>query len=291
MSDIAKFYLNYMKIRISMFVLVSALLWGCVDKSTSEEETIVTEDSQVEVVDEAGEASEPIQNASAFQSGYEEISGPSDPDWGKGILLNIAEPFSTSESVIFPEESVPVYGTPGGKRVGKIKKDGYDGLMLEVEGSDETVQLSWGDMKEITYEGVCLLFFEIKEGFASVKMEKEGPYYWVDLEELEQMGWGPMPWGEFLLAQGGSYYPRPEGGLNLREQPEVDGEKIVTMKGDLFFINLTGERKGNWMKAKVEQRDVHPCEGNDQLINTFTGWFKALDDKGFPNIWYYTRGC
>ena len=68
-------------------------------------------------------------------------------------------------------------------------------------------------------------------------------------------------------------------------------EKIVTMKGETFLIKLTGKTNGNWAEVKVSEMDIPPCDGDAHEVNTYSGWIKAIDDKGFPNIWYNVVGC
>jgi hypothetical protein len=74
----------------------------------------------------------------------------------------------------------------------------------------------------------------------------------------------------------------------------VKYEKIVTMKDTRtykFTIVLTGNFKGNWAQTEVEvTKTIEDC-GSGPLINKFKGWFKFLDDKGYPNIWYNPMGC
>ena len=62
------------------------------------------------------------------------------------------------------------------------------------------------------------------------------------------------------------------------------------MKDICFFIEVTGESIGLWIMVNVTEYDNGFCH-EGKVIRKYTGWIKALDDSGMPEIWYWPRGC
>lgn len=152
--------------------------------------------------------------------------------------------------------------------------------------------LKFEDMHRLSYEVYCLEFWEERAGFVRINET-----YWVKKEEINKQGFSLSYWMDFLVKNSGNFlgYYANDSGLNLRKGVGTEFEKIVTMRGDEMEISLTGEVKGLWAKVKVKQYKEHPCnqmeEGEPQIINTYEGWAKILDDSGTPNIHYYAGGC
>lgn len=85
--------------------------------------------------------------------------------------------------------------------------------------------------------------------------------------------------------------------LNLRKHPNNNSTKIKCLKGNDWGQGFcTGiriiKRLNNW--AEVEYFEMHSSVKsieNDEDCNYIernnqVGWIKAIDDNGFPNIWY-----
>ncbi|MEL6253929.1 MAG: SH3 domain-containing protein [Bacteroidota bacterium] len=148
------------------------------------------------------------------------------------------------------------------------------------------------DFHRMSYEISCLKYLEISQGFVKINES-----YWIKKEELETMGFQLSSWMDFLVKNSGNFlgYYANDPGLNLRRGIGTEYEKILTMKGDEMEISLTGEVKGLWAKVKLKQYKEHPCNqmeaGEPQILNTYEGWAKILDDSGTPNIHYYAGGC
>ena len=99
-----------------------------------------------------------------------------------------------------------------------------------------------------------------------------------------------MPWKECFLKRNTGFFA-PETGLNLRSGPGIHNSKIVTLRGDSYSITLTGKLNGLWAEVEVELWEGNCCEEDCKVINNYKGWIKLLDNKGYPNVWFYTRGC
>jgi hypothetical protein len=87
--------------------------------------------------------------------------------------------------------------------------------------------------------------------------------------------------------------------LNLRLENNVKSDKIKCIPGNDGLIPQTGanhlrilEHNGNWAKVEVITLSWE-AEDDDCPSKEFSngiGWVKAIDEKGFPNIWYSVSG-
>lgn len=205
-------------------------------------------------------------------------------DWGLGVILpNNGE--VPSERVVWPEGlQLPVFDKPNGKKTGTLKPGEYSLDYQATGGEAAPVE----HMYYVEYEADALVWYAMEEGWAAIRPDKSEKDRWINLADLDRKGYHPVYWLYFLQAHEHSFHVEPAAGLNLRTAPDAGADKLVTMKGDRFLIYLTDNYKGPWFEARVEERTAHPCEGDDELIKEYRGWFKALDDSGFPNIYFYT---
>ena len=220
--------------------------------------------------------------------------------WGKGVIMpvNSWELYSEYQQFYFPLEiDIPVYNGPGGAVIGTLylplsnDENGEHEGYYTAAGTKNHIAVNRQDLRRITYEHNGLLFFEEKDGFVRVLHHSLNTQVWIRMKNLEIYDLKAITWMEFMKSNRTSYSPHDRIGMNLRKSPEVKDNKIATMRGDLFSIQLTGTTQGLWAEVKVEQYDVHPCEGDSKTLNSWTGWIKLLDDSGYPNIWYYPSGC
>lgn len=90
-----------------------------------------------------------------------------------------------------------------------------------------------------------------------------------------------------------------ESCLNLRKAPSVQAEKITCILSndwqteDQAFTHLKIlKKKGKWVQVLATTYipdEVHDEVGEGcvaKVLKTHTGWVKAIDDTGYPNIWY-----
>lgn len=96
----------------------------------------------------------------------------------------------------------------------------------------------------------------------------------------------------------------PESCLNLREGPATDFSIIACIPGNdmsregEIHINIL-DHKGGWVKVEVITEVIDPALANEEIedgpcpeivISTHTGWMKAVDKNGYPNLWYAYPG-
>jgi hypothetical protein len=68
--------------------------------------------------------------------------------------------------------------------------------------------------------------------------------------------------------------------------------RITTLRGEMVDIKPTGGRQELWLEVEVVRYDIHPCvDGKGRVGEQWRGWLKAVDNQGYPNLWYSTRGC
>jgi hypothetical protein len=210
-------------------------------------------------------------------------------EWGIG-LLTTANPFEQSETMLVPREKIDCAHMQGGPIDTHLMYD-ETSHSIAYTFQDKRYETSPAGLLEIAYEAAALMVYAEDNGHYAIKAAENDGYLWVPAKSLQSQGYRFMPWADFLPLVQSDFHPLPTQGLNLRKGPSTKDPVIAKLLGENYLIHLTGARKGFWMEAIVEYWPEHPCNGGESATKNYTGWIKALDDKGFPNIWYFTRGC
>ena len=217
----------------------------------------------------------------------------SNSGWGIGIISSIHG--NRSQTTNFPDTLIPVFGFPKGNQIGFIGKDTSDPysnplLFLVISANQRKMTVSWVDLKEINYEGSCLKYYEQIDDYVNVLYHTLKRGVWIKISDLRDNGYYPQDWMNFLLDQRRAYFPNVEGGLNLRKNPNIKDKPIIVLHRVPGWILLTGKVEGLWAEVEfVQYASGDPFALNSKIANKWKGWIKAIDDKGFPNIWFYTR--
>lgn len=216
-------------------------------------------------------------------------------EWGLGIISNYNNA-NKSEIINFPIATLNIYDKPSGNAIGKISKDEeyahhYYNVEVKLHNAKNVLKVIKDDLREISYEGTCLKFYKVKENYIQILIHSLPNGVWIKIEDLHNFKFYPVSWKEFLLSKKTGFFPKREGGINLRESPSLSSKVIVEMHGDLYNIDLTGKNIHNWFEVKVLKYDQHPCTGKYKILKELTGWIKTIDKKNHPKIWFYTRGC
>ena len=87
--------------------------------------------------------------------------------------------------------------------------------------------------------------------------------------------------------------------LNLRKAPSVQADKITCiLSNDWQNVNLEYthlkilKKKGKWVQVIATTYipdEIHDEVGDGcvpKVLKTHSGWLRAIDDTGYPNIWY-----
>lgn len=98
----------------------------------------------------------------------------------------------------------------------------------------------------------------------------------------------------------------PMSCLNLREGPSIDFPIIACIPGNdhcndydgEIHINILGHA-GIWVKAEIIAEIIDPATANEEsedgpcpeiVVSKRIGWMKAVDNNGYPNLWYAYPG-
>lgn len=211
--------------------------------------------------------------------------------WGIGLISNKSS--WPPGAVIFPHQKINVYDKPrNGQIVGAVSI-GDRPWQLVIQAGSEKTPVSSKDMKEVEYETSAPIVFDYDSGYVNVFRQFKPNGVWINTKELSGVGFQYVSWADFLSEKKSvPLFPRNSIAVSLRKAPTASSERITVLKGENFHVTPLGGKKGNWIKVKVTQYSVHPCtDGKGVIANEWQGWVKSVDDSGYPNLWYYTRGC
>jgi hypothetical protein len=149
------------------------------------------------------------------------------------------------------------------------------------------------DYINISHEVQALVVHKKTDNYVSVFPRSLYQDAWIKRKDLNHFGFVYLSWMEYFLKfPDKGYYARGNTALNIRKQADAKAEKVATLRGDTIQIRPTGKRKGLWLEVAVVEYGASPCEGGyENIVKQYRGWIKAVDDQGFPNIWYQTHGC
>ncbi|MFK8054814.1 MAG: hypothetical protein AB8F78_01740 [Saprospiraceae bacterium] len=205
--------------------------------------------------------------------------------WGEGLIQ------CNSDSKF----SIDVFDSPCGFPIGSLSFE-VERAMRQPTGfvwrEERGISMTLPEevFLETGYEITSLIVHEERDSFVKILRTDMDQEFWISIEELSDSGFLYQPWIEFMAKSGRSFFT-VNYGMNCREKPNAAGERLLTVKGDQFEIEPTGEVTGYWAEVIVREFNSAYCEEPHELIETYHGWMKILDDAGFPNVWFYTRGC
>jgi len=192
--------------------------------------------------------------------------------------------------VYIPNSGLKVYDQPNGNPQGRIYLGESDSnnefyeAHIKINGVNKSLEGT--NFKMVGYEVMALEFIDLKSGYVMLNNS-----YWIAIEELKSKHLKLTSWMDYVITKKTEWYANKPG-LNLREGPSTNYNKIITLKGDLFGITMTNETNGEWCKVNVNKYQNHPCNSDENIIlNTYSGWIKLISEEGTPNIWNYAKGC
>ncbi|MFM9947203.1 MAG: hypothetical protein ACKV1O_04630 [Saprospiraceae bacterium] len=215
-----------------------------------------------------------------------------DGDWGTGAIF-IPDGFQTR-----------VYQNNSGVLFGMLVKKGESLNLTDKNG--RKMEISFDDLEWIGYSGNSLVKVKKWENAAYLKIMwksfKEGLY--LKKEEIELSGAKYFTYKDYLF---GKDLPQPildskkwakigvnlnKNCVNFRKSPTLVSEKIMCILGhdwckECTIINILGF-DGNWANVEVSivMNDPDGSECDYIVKNKHIGWVKAVDETGFPNIWF-----
>jgi hypothetical protein len=119
-------------------------------------------------------------------------------------------------------------------------------------------------------------------GFTADSVARVG---WID---ASQRGVGLVRWTEqladrpifFRHAERAAFFATPD---STRPIPVPPGDD------DAYAIHPLDTR-GPWLRARLVEPSDN-CEPDPKPRRPRVVWIRYLDDRGRPNVWYYSRGC
>ena len=108
---------------------------------------------------------------------------------------------------------------------------------------------------------------------------------WVD---TTQPGVGTVRWTEQLRDRP-IFFPKPERAAFFTT-PDSATPVAAPRGGDDAYAMHPVEVRGPWMQVRVVTPSDN-CEPDSVPRRTRQLWIRYLDDRGRPNVWYYSRGC
>jgi hypothetical protein len=120
-------------------------------------------------------------------------------------------------------------------------------------------------------------------GFAADGSPRTG---WID---SSQPGVGVIRWAQHL-ADRPIFFPRPDGAAFFATADSATPVRAPRGGEDSYAIHPV-ETRGPWMRVRLVTPSDNCAESESAQHRTRTVWIRYLDDRGRPNVWYYTRGC
>jgi hypothetical protein len=212
-------------------------------------------------------------------------------NWGIGIIMKETSSLQPG-MLIFPDSPIPLYNSPDGKPLGSAKADPQQWKFdLIHKGTTTEIPQKGHDLREIGYETSAVTVYSQKKGYLEVFRQGKRKGAWLKSSDLEKHGFKFSSWINFLLTQKEvPFYPRTP--LTVRNKPGTQHKKVTSLKDELVDVLPTGKNQDAWLEVEVLRYSVHPCvDGKGKISKKWKGWIKFVDDAGFPNVWYPTRGC
>ena len=211
----------------------------------------------------------------------------------KGIILPRNSEHWEPCCIYIPTSGIKLYTSPNGDLIGKLElknsdsnSEYYESRIVFKESAMEEFQLDNFEM--VGYEIFALKYIDYIDSFYQLENKM-----WVDMHELQSSGLIPQSWFQYAIDIGdvlGWYGNEP--GIELRSNPNTESETLKVLKGDLLEIKLSKTISGNWIKVRVNEYEIHPCnEPKSEPIKAYEGWIELISVNGTLNLWKYSKGC
>ena len=218
--------------------------------------------------------------------------------WGDGFIW-----FSLTKKV-------SVYNQPHGDKVGTLTRDKYGALAFEKVDSQKVFELTQEDLVWAGHVRATLLkVYQVKSDFCNVFVQSGGSGLWINIKENDkeiqfltyrtflltpQKGPGEL---QELVKNANIGVNLIKTCLNLRKENDINSEIIkcipsnkIEQSGHTHLKIL--ETSGDWANVEVTvyEYDSENDESGEgcsfRQKEKITGWVKAIDENGFPNIWH-----
>lgn len=164
--------------------------------------------------------------------------------------------------------------------------------IIDENGEEKRFDIMKSSLVWTSYKSSCFQYLESKDGYLKVKVNDV--FYWLNQNEIEGYNFKPILWFDYL-SQLNSEYLTANINLNLRTQPNKQADKIKLLvinrhSEETNYMKMTGKTSENWAEVEVNIYRNY-CSSKKELIKTYTGWIKVVDDNGLPNIFSVPSPC
>ena len=107
--------------------------------------------------------------------------------------------------------------------------------------------------------------------------------------DTQAAGVGTVRWVD-ELSDRPLFFPKPEQAAFFVSP--VSSRRVASPKGgDDDYAMHPEEVRGPWMRVRLVIPSDNCTEPDSARQSVRRAWIRYLDDRGRPNVWYYTRGC
>jgi hypothetical protein len=108
---------------------------------------------------------------------------------------------------------------------------------------------------------------------------------WID---IEVPGTGTTHWAAGFIDR--PIFFRPPALAAFYSAPD-SATPVAPPPADVEYAMYPEQARGPWLRVRVVQPSDVCIPPDSVRRETRTLWIRFLDDRGRPNVWYYTRGC
>jgi hypothetical protein len=208
---------------------------------------------------------------------------------------------------------VPVYDKPDGQKIGILSKDKYGRVTVKSIVKNFPIEININDFVWAGHRWYTLLkVYGIKsQNFCNIFTQSTKAGLWINQKEFKDSQTKFLTYSHLLTGESGvptelnDIIKQANLGVNLskscvnlRAERDVNSEKITCLTSNDLGVETTHthlkvlEIKDNWFRVQAtvyaydEQNDESGEGCSFKETQKYSGWLKAVDEKGFPNIWY-----
>jgi hypothetical protein len=208
---------------------------------------------------------------------------------------------------------VPIYENPNGQKIGLLTKDKYGKVTIKPIKENRAFDINTNDFVWAGHTWFTLLkVYNIKsQNFCNIFSQSTKAGFWINKNEFNESQVKFLTYGELLTSKSGIPTDLndiikqaniginlPKSCLNLRSENDTTSEKIACLtsndlanEGTHTHVKVL-EIKDNWFRVQAvvymydEENDESGEGCSFKVARKYTGWLKAVDERGYPNIWY-----
>lgn len=185
----------------------------------------------------------------------------------------------------------PFYDAPSGNVVGFVRVDtsAYDmgylsPLFYSIEQNDTlALETAYWDLRSRRYEERFLAFYGRSGDFVNILARTQPGGYWMRVDGLEV-----TPLIDQIIQYSG-YLVHGYNAYRLRDTPSIEGRILIKLDEKRHGVQrFTGKTSNGWAEAVVVEIDrsngevLEDCYNlsDFEVVETWTGWIKVVDDAG-----------